>query len=133
MILCILVMTMSRGKNFTAAEKHFYPIIGKLRKEIKDLQKEKNDLTGRLADALENNRKLSEFIKQQNGAMEALRETIGLDKEEVEKLIKGREQMELITGFVMGNRVSKSSYYKQLDEFGLGNEGLVDVHQSFGL
>ena len=87
---------MSKGKKFTAAEKHFQGIIDSKNKLIKVLNEIKDELANENYELSKENEILKTKLEYANRAIEELNKLVNLSQEDIKELVDKSYSMNFI-------------------------------------
>lgn len=87
---------MSKGKKFTAAEKHFQGIIDSKNKLIKVLNETKDELANENYELSKENEILKTKLEYANRAIEELNKLVNLSQEDIKELVDKSYSMNFI-------------------------------------
>ena len=93
---------MSKGKKFSAAEKHFQGIIDSKNKTIKTLTKSRDELLDEKYLLIKENEILKSQLERTNRAVEELNKITNLSQEEINTLVDKSNNMNTVCDLLTG-------------------------------
>jgi len=93
---------MSKGKKFSAAEKHFQGIIDSKNKTIKTLTKSRDELLDEKYSLIKENEILKTKLEHANKAIEELNKLTNLSSEDIKELVSKTHNMNTVCDLLTG-------------------------------
>ena len=93
---------MSKGKKFSAAEKHFQGIIDSKNKSIKNLIKIKDELANENYELIKENETLKTKLEYANRAIKELNKLTNLSSEDIKELVSKTHNMNTVCDLLTG-------------------------------
>lgn len=93
---------MSKGKKFSAAEKHFQGIIDSKNKSIKNLIKIKDELANENYELIKENETLKTKLEYANRAIKELNKLTNLSSEDIKELVNKTYNMNMACDLLTG-------------------------------